>query len=276
MAARCKVLVMNIDLRFRGTPNVMYLVATLNDDQWRERMKWKIHCFLTAQQIRCRFGIEEHELPRSSRAPLMEQLEFPPIPQNLPQRVAMDMVRRTRFQSLCGKNSKRRKCTVCADGGGRKCTLFVLRDDGGGHRVCRCGHSAADHGIHSTEQLHPTLRVHPRDLKRIVLRHWSDDTASFVPVVVNQPRRTWIEWKKLIHFRPHRNGQWLCFAISLCFDEGRWRIKCMDYDAGRVFYQHRLITEWVPPKYRWTYSQLARCINIKLQIDHRAKRLNPL
>lgn len=206
----------------------------------------------------------------------MEQLKFPPIPQNLPHRVAMDMIRRTRFQSLCGKNSKRRKCTVCPKGGGQKCTLFVLRDDDRNHRVCRCGHSAADHGIQSTEQLHPTLRIHPRDLKRIVLRHWRDDTASFVPVVVNKPNKTWIEWKKFIHFRPNpqrRNGRWHSFAISLCFDEGRWMIKCLDYDAGRIYYQHRLISDWVPAQHRWSYEKLTRHVTTKLQIDHRASKL---
>ena len=189
----CRVLLMNIDLYFRGTLDVMYLVAMLNDEEWRDKMKWKIQCFLTAQQILSRFGIEGDRLPLSSRAPLKKQLDFPPTPRNLPYRDAMDMIRRTRFHSLCGKNSKRRKCTLCADGGGRKCTLFVLDDRKNmrHRRMCRsCGHSAADQGIQSTEQLHSTLRIHPRDLKRIVHRHWSDDTASFVPVVVNKPKVT--------------------------------------------------------------------------------------
>jgi len=262
----------------------MYLVATPNDKEWNQRMKWKVNCFLTAQEMQSRFGIDRASLPRSSREPLIEQLSYPPTPQNLSHKAAMKMIQKTKFQSLCGKSSKRRKCALCNQGGGRKCNEFVLRESPkmksdavthGEDGLCaHCGHTAADHGIASMEQMHSVLTIAAWKLKQIVSRRWGDDPEGLVPVVVNKPRaqRTWIEWKKFIRF-PLEDGGWGSFAVSLAnVKGGRWEIRCLDYDAGRIYYQHRLISEWVDNRYRWTYGQLAQRINIKLQIEHRSRR----
>ena len=42
----------------------------------------------------------------------------------------------------------------------------------------------------------------------------------------------------------------------------------MDYDAGRVYYQHRLISERAPYRYRWTYNQLVPMITTKLNLKY--------
>jgi len=257
----------------------MYLVATLNDKEWSDKMKWKVYDFMTAQQLWSRFAIDSASLPRSSREPLKEQLLYPPTPQNLSHGAAMKMIQNTKFHQLCGKSSKRRKCALCneraaANGGrGRKCNEFVLRESRCGSsnvRECaHCGHSAADHGISSSEQIHRILRIEPWKLKQIVASRWEHSRGDLVPVVVNKPKKTWIEWKQFIRF--HLNGQWHSFAISLANDRGRWEIRCLDYDAGRIFYQHRLISEWVDSRYRWTYNDLAHRITTKLRIGHRPR-----
>lgn len=37
---------------------------------------------------------------------------------------------------------------------------------------------------------------------------------------------------------------------------GRWQIQCLDYDAGRIYEQHRLISDWVPHEYRFEHTDI--------------------
>merc|ERR1719347_316066 len=115
----------------------------------------------------------------------------------------MRMIKETKFDQICGKSSKRRKCTVCNQGGGPKCNDFELRESpkmkwcrtkpdvttrGDDRKCARCGHSAADHGINSSEQILRILAIEPWELKRIVIRQWADNRDESVPVVVNKPK----------------------------------------------------------------------------------------
>jgi len=273
---------MNIDLKFKSTQKVMYLVAMENDDEWKDRMKWKIQYFLDCDQIQTRFGISRDLLPESSRNALREHLNHPPIRRHLKYKEAMEMINKTRFEKLLSKSSKRRSCTKCPKRGTKKCSEFKLDErrmqrewggngngNGGGERMCvNCGHSARDHGIGDGERVHCTLRMDPREWKRIVKKNWSKSKETdLVPVVVNKKDRTFIEWKKPIHFQ--YRGQSYSVMLSLLNDEGRWQITCMDYDAGRIFYQHRLISDQVEsPEYKWTYHRLTENVTVKLQFDH--------
>jgi len=266
---QCQILVMNIDLKFKSTQKVMYLVAMENDDEWKDRMKWKIQYFLDCDQIQTRFGISRDLLPESSRNALREHLNRPPIRRNLKYKEAMEMINKTRFEKLLSKSSKRRSCTKCPKKGNKKCSEFRLDERrNGGERMCLCGHSARDHGIADGERVHCILRMDPRRWKKIVKENWSKSKETdLVPVVVNKKDRTFIEWKKPIHF--HYRGRSHSVMLSLLYDEGRWQITCMDYDAGRIFYQHRLISDQVDsPEYKWTYHRLTKNVTVKLQFDH--------
>merc|ERR1719242_2039526 len=155
---QCQILVMNIDLKFKSTQKVMYLVAMENDDEWKDRMKWKIQCFLDCDEIQTRFGISRDLLPESSRNALRDYLNFPPIRRHLPRPAAMEMINKTRFEKLLSKSSKRRSCTKCPKKGNKKCSEFRLDERrNGGERMCVCGHSARDHGIGDGERVHCIL-----------------------------------------------------------------------------------------------------------------------
>merc|ERR1719361_851355 len=123
---QCQILVMNIDLKFKSTQNVMYLVAMENDDEGKDRMKWKIQYFLDCDQIQNRFGISRDLLPESSRNALREHLNRPPIRRHLKYKEAMEMINKTRFEKLLSKSSKRRSCTKCPKRGTKKCSEFKL------------------------------------------------------------------------------------------------------------------------------------------------------
>ena len=43
----------------------------------------------------------------------------------------------------------------------------------------------------------------------------------------------------------------------------------LDYDAGRVYYQHRLISEWVAKEYRWSFRDLNHGVTTKLDLRER-------
>jgi len=128
-----------------------------------------------------------------------------------------------------------------------------------------------DHGINDDEPLHSTLRINPKEWKKIVAKYWDQSESSdLVPVVVNKKDETFIEWKKPIHFR--LCGHDYSVMLSLLFDNNEWQITCMDYDAGRIFYQHRLISDQVnESKYKWSYQDLTKEVTVKLQFDHRCR-----
>lgn len=227
----CKVVLLNIDLYFRGTEEVMYLVAMLNDQEFRAKMKWKIDCLLTANQILNRFGIPQCRLPESSRVPLMKQLGHRWDPHFLSQSDALRMINQTVFSKLTSKSSKRRECQHehhdsennkmccrCREFEGESgrtfgsrngiemavsnyardtiptlvfpnalvaiCRDYIWIDD----RYCRCGHSAADHGIESGEHINPIFEIRADSFKNMVRDYWTRNNLEFVPVIVNKPK----------------------------------------------------------------------------------------
>ena len=214
----CKVLLLNIDLYFRGTDLVMYLVAMVNDPEFRTLMKWKIVCLSTATQIFSRFGIPKHRLPHSSRVPLMMQLSNEWNPKCLSPEDAVRMIIETDFSKLPSKCSKRQKCTKCPGKGKSQCKQYegtsrveiemteskyardiiptlpfpvelvaLCGDYSYIEGQCRCGHSAADHGIVSGQQVNSTFKITSDCFKSIAATYWTHNRPEFAPVVVNAP-----------------------------------------------------------------------------------------
>ena len=83
-----------------------------------------------------------------------------------------------------------------------------------------------------------------------------------IPVVVIKGKRTWIEWKVPIRVY---NGECVCISLKYNAANRRWSIACLDFDVGRLCYQHRLVG--LPPSHRWNYSydQLAKCCTTSLE-----------
>jgi len=162
-----------------------------------------------------------------------------------------------------------------------RCNLFETRTDCMDSRKCtKCGHHAVDHGIPDSELLLPTIVTTESALSECVRRSWCEDNGLF-PAVVNDKskRKTWIEWKKLVPIRGE-DGEMYSVAISLkhkespdngCRGKGRrrrseWSIECIDMDPGRVYYQHRLISDFVGDDLQMDFGALVGAITAKLKI----------
>eukprot|EP00481_Brizalina_sp_1-RS-2013_P002376 TRINITY_DN622_c0_g1_i1.p1 TRINITY_DN622_c0_g1~~TRINITY_DN622_c0_g1_i1.p1 ORF type:complete len:106 (-),score=18.02 TRINITY_DN622_c0_g1_i1:584-901(-) len=93
------------------------------------------------------------------------------------------------------------------------------------------------------------------DLQWYVEQSWYNNIT--IPVVVIKGKRQWIEWKKFIAIND-RNGKQEWIGISLRYYQSikQWKIECLDYDAGRIFYQYKLIGNDIDTKYKITYQEL--------------------
>jgi len=237
----------------------------LNDAEYRESTsyRWKVRCFLTAEEILFRFGAVK--LPSSSRRALKKQLDLPPNSRNLLYRDAVNMIKSTKFHKLLRfQKRSATKCRICREDNGcgmSDCFKFV--QNGTSSECAGCGHSEWEHNIPRS------LEIGSDELKEMLLEKWEDpETAELplVPVVVNKPKKMWIEWKKFISFK--KDGQENLVVVSLAFDKGRWGIKCLDHDCARIFYQHRLISDFAPRGYQYSYNELVQTRTTKLNISN--------
>ena len=91
-----------------------------------------------------------------------------------------------------------------------------------------------------------------------------------VPVVVNKDYQTWIEWKKFVAVNV--NGGTYSIGISLRYLpwKRQWNIQCIDYDATRIFEQHRLISDFLNTdhlkQYQWANSDIIGRVTTRLNI----------
>ncbi len=92
-----------------------------------------------------------------------------------------------------------------------------------------------------------------------------------VPSVVNKDCSSWIEWKQFVAVSG--DGETYSVGISLRFKQCQWKIECLDYDAGRIFEQHRLISDELGmpnmghlQQYQWAYSDIIGRVTAKLNI----------
>jgi len=299
--AKTAVAIFNSDLHFKGNGEVIYVVATPNDAEHSARQRWKVSsgCFLSAAQSYDRFGIRSDELPLSSREQLRPLLAAERRPDRLSERSVSRMCADTQWMNdrrVKKKSSVKQKCkhllcgpdcTVNHDDPKLsrhcrcRCNLFETRTDCMDSRKCsKCGHHAVDHGIPDSELLLPTILITESALSECVRRSWCEDNGLF-PAVVNDKskRKTWIEWKKLVPIRGE-DGEMYSVAISLkhkespdngCRGKGRrrrseWSIECIDMDPGRVYYQHRLISDFVGDDLRMDFGALVGAITAKLKI----------
>lgn len=60
-----------------------------------------------------------------------------------------------------------------------------------------------------------------------------------IPCVIVKASKTWIEWK--VPIKINDNDDYMCVGLKWSADKRQWVISCLDYDAGRVYYKHRLV-----------------------------------
>jgi len=234
-----ELMVIHIDLHFKANPRqVMYLVAGRNDSNFSSKVEWAIYDFMRAVDLH-RLGISFKDLPRSSRdtQAFREGLRCRPTSDVL----SGQLIWNTDFKGLPAKTSMRNKCEVA----GCKCKKFTVvkgkhgHGHGHGHgswpmhphHLCKkCGHGRSRHGV-----VLPVKRVSIEKLRCAV-----EQSKAFwrvIPVVVIKGKEQWIEWKKFVRVL----GEWVAISLRYHQDNNQWRIVCMDYDAGRIFNQHRLV-----------------------------------
>jgi len=224
-----QVIIINIDIHFKSNGETMYLIAMENDQQFRDRVRWCIVDFMSAKQIKNTYGLNEYKLPQSSRNMSWYQEGIKKAPINLSENEIKRIVQYTRFKKLPSKTSKRRAVN---------------------------------------DKINNKSRIDENDLRYYVeqsLRYDSDSPIH--PVVVIKGKNQWIEWKRYIQIYDDNNyKQYVCISMRYYDSNKEWKIECMDYDAGRVFYQHRLASLSRGDQFNYSYNQLSKYITTTLEI----------
>lgn len=236
------LILINIDLHFAESHaerrQVMYLVAMENDAEFVDKVRWCIVDFMSAKQIRKKYGVSAEKLPRSSR----QMPAFKSALNRPPTHVPVHVIYNTDFRHLPAKTSKRDVVKSSSSEG-------------------------TDKTKKATEQA--KTRISQRQLRHFVERSWATQSVS-VPVVVIKGKKQWIEWKRFVGV-VDQFGYRQSIGISLRYYWGNreWKIECMDYDAGRIYYQHRLVGP-TKPHFQYTYNHLKGLITTQLDIYRQA------
>jgi len=225
-AARGEFIPINIDLHFKHNGRAMYLVATANDEQFQSKVKWQISALMTADELCHKYGEEiRADLPLSSRQMpwFTDGMQRPPIDIN---------VQRLNFKDV---------------------------------RHLKCKSSKRKNDIESGKSEHKTV-VSTWALKNAIQQSFRDCLSPIVPVVVIKGKKQWIEWKRFVRIPKITDefGRAGVIAISMRFypQYESWKMECIDCDAGRVYYQHRLCSLDVQDPYRCEYNDLINRINV--------------
>jgi len=286
-----------LDLHFKDSLDdperrgVIYVLATPNELQHRKTQQWKVvnpsECFLSATQIRSRYGIDEDQLPLSSReqqpvgsGKLLKalcDLSQGERLQKMSRKEVKRMVDGTKFVSkskMKKKFSARQKCVHRdhhnddqKENKESRCKCPHFETDSVDNRMCtNCGHHAAEHGIEDNEELQPTVELTLREWKKCVVDSCVEDKRAIPAMVIEKGHRNqvFVEWKKFVTVP--KDGRMWSVGISLKYDsqKTRWSIECIDMDPGRVYYQHRLISDFVDDDLRMGYGELVDAITAKM------------
>jgi hypothetical protein len=109
------------------------------------------------------------------------------------------------------------------------------------------------------------------DLKWYCEQSWNINTI--IPVVVIKGKRQWIEWKKFIAIcDKNGNEQWIGISLRYYDSINQWKIECMDYDAGRIYYQYKLCGNVCNQKYIINYEELETYITTSLSLPKRQRK----
>eukprot|EP00484_Ammonia_sp_Unknown_P003196 CAMPEP_0197072144 /NCGR_PEP_ID=MMETSP1384-20130603/209945_1 /TAXON_ID=29189 /ORGANISM="Ammonia sp." /LENGTH=722 /DNA_ID=CAMNT_0042510959 /DNA_START=81 /DNA_END=2250 /DNA_ORIENTATION=- len=217
------VVIINIDLHFKSSGKDMYLVATENHEDFKQRVRWQIHSFMTAEDILSTYGIAERELPRSSRYnEAFDKALLYEAPTNL-------VAHRVHIPDLTKIPKKHSKRDVNA----------------------------------SNMPSRRKPQISQWALKKAIKDSFRYNKTPTVPVVVIKGKSQWIEWKKFAQIRLE-NGKREWIGISLRYHESndQWRVECIDLDAGRIYYQHRLVGLRETERHCYSYQTIMQYVTI--------------
>eukprot|EP00483_Globobulimina_turgida_P012033 UN12055 len=105
------------------------------------------------------------------------------------------------------------------------------------------------------------VRISERELQYVCQRSWYDNNI-LVPVVVIKGKNHWIEWKKFIKI----GEEWIGISLRYHRSNKQWKILCIEYDCGRIFYQHRLVGNRQNNNYCYSYNKLTKFVTTSLHI----------
>eukprot|EP00485_Elphidium_margaritaceum_P007372 CAMPEP_0202688132 /NCGR_PEP_ID=MMETSP1385-20130828/3663_1 /ASSEMBLY_ACC=CAM_ASM_000861 /TAXON_ID=933848 /ORGANISM="Elphidium margaritaceum" /LENGTH=641 /DNA_ID=CAMNT_0049343029 /DNA_START=123 /DNA_END=2048 /DNA_ORIENTATION=+ len=268
--AKGDIVIINIDLHFRSNGGhcgeIMYLIASENDYDFVERIKWKISALMTRAQIFAKYGAAVPCLPRGSRT--MEW--FKEGMRIVPTRIDVRNLDLHHLNKIPIKNSKRKPVASSSSSSDLVSAAAAAVDSNGGNGGG--GNVKKGNSNLSLMRLRQCIRRSFRDAMRMI------------PAVVIKGKKQWIEWKKFVHVYEETRGggnggngggeQPELIAISLRFHtcNQQWKIACIDYDVGRVYYQHRLCS--LPQHHPYTFRYEQYIASIPRTVRRRAQNLN--
>eukprot|EP00483_Globobulimina_turgida_P000131 UN00131 len=104
------------------------------------------------------------------------------------------------------------------------------------------------------------MNISEEDLRYYCYESWNN--GVMIPVVVVKGKKQWVEWKKFIQvWDGYNRAQWIGISLRYYSSNDVWKIECMDYDAGRIFYQYRLVgINNIKAQYQISYNELEQYI----------------
>jgi len=225
------MIIINIDLHYKKSNDIMYLIAMENDQEFRHKVRWCIVNFMTEKEIKSNYGLDRNQLPKSSRKMAWYQNAIKRVPKGFCHGEISKLIHNTRFKSLPSKTSKRRT------------------------------------GNEKMNDNNTKSRISAYNLKYWVKQSLYNDNLPIHPVVVIKGKNQWIEWKRYVQlFDDNEYEQYVGISMRYHQSNKQWGIECMDYDAGRVFYQHRLASLPKHDEYSYCYNELSKYITTQLEI----------
>jgi len=211
---RCaeRVCFVHYDLHCKDSGDSLFGVVVPNQvsakKKHRDKWRWKVAAFLTADQIARRYGVRGDELPRSSRqsAAFKAQLTIPGGSSDAScdarcRQQLLGVVERTPWDAVQQiKSLKRRK-----DGQFAKISVRI----GEAHWV---------------------------EAVRVALK---DPLLPMAPVVVNRDNQHWIEWVQMVHLKAF--GVFVGISWRRHQSSGEWTVQSVDLDSGRIHNKYKLV-----------------------------------
>jgi hypothetical protein len=223
------VVLINIDLHFKSSGKKMYLVATENHQDFKDRVRWQIAAFMTGEQIHETYGIRSDDLPRSSRYTQAINDALYAAPTDL----SSHRVYIPDLSKIPKKHSKRNENQLQ--------TLNMRRKP----------------------------QISQFALKKAIQRSFSYDNTPVVPVVVIKGKNQWIEWKRFVQIRlDNGRKEWIGISLRFHASNRQWRVECIDLDAGRIYYQHRLVGLNEGERDCYRYQDIMKYVTIPTLIIH--------
>merc|ERR1719486_261635 len=113
-----------------------------------------------------------------------------------------------------------------------------------------------------------THNIHGREVMVAIEAGLLDSNKMLVPDLVNKDYRSWIEWKQFLKLVIKGRSHSIGISLRYLPWTGHWALQCLEYDAGRIYEQHRLVSDLdvVPSEYTRSHSELSSQITTALNI----------